>query len=122
MSEPKKCHAVVVMARCNRENASFGIRFEEDAQKNWVGTWAFPVKISSGQREEYEKNSIKGSVSFTEDYPGCPYCKARNIVLCGTCKKVSCYNNSDIRTVCPHCKKSNIVSGHISQLDSGTDR
>jgi hypothetical protein len=110
------------MARCCREKASFGIRYEEINRDVWAGTWAFPIKESSTFKENYEKNSINGSVVLNPEYPGCPYCKSKGIFLCGECNRVACYDTESKFVICPHCNIKLKLSDRIHHLDAGGDR
>lgn len=112
---------VIVMSRCSRSKESFGIRFEKDDQSNWVVDWAFPVKEALGRKEGYDKNEIKGRITLDTQYPGCPYCHNESFVLCSTCAKVSCYDNTSNWVVCPWCNVGNSVGGSIQALRGGDD-
>lgn len=121
-SDTKKPNVVIVMARCCRENAAFGIRYEEMERNVWAGSWAFPVKESYARKENYEKNAINGTIVFLPEYPGCPYCKAKGIFLCGRCHKVACYDGERKTVTCPHCKSQLKLGDRIRHLSAGGDR
>lgn len=114
-------NVVIVMSRCSRSKDSFGIRFEQNFQGNWVTDWAFPAKETLGRKEGYDKNEIKGSITLDTQYPGCPHCHDTSIVLCTTCNKVSCYDGSSNRVTCPWCNTGNSVGGYIQGLRGGGD-
>lgn len=122
MKSETKPQVVIVMARCCREKASFGIRYEETEPGTWAGTWAFPVKETYARKENYEKNSINGSIVFNPEYPGCPYCKSKGIFLCGECNRVACYEGESKTVVCPHCNAKLKLGDRIRHLDAGRDR
>lgn len=118
----QKPHVVIVMAKCSREKASYGIRYEEKERGFWAGTWAFPIKDSRAKKENYDKNSIDGSITFDPEYPGCPYCKSKGIFLCGDCNHVACYDGESKTVVCPHCNVKLKLGDRIRHLNAGRDR
>ena len=87
MSEFKE--AVVLIAKCGESHKSYGIRMEKTGTDRWLTTWAFPIKDSSAKREGYDKIQVKGDISFSDDYPGCPYCGGHGLTLC-PCGHLSC--------------------------------
>jgi hypothetical protein len=121
MKSERKCHAVVVLAKCRHEKKNFGIRFQEMNPGIWTRTWAFAINDSFASKENFGKNSIKGTIECLDEYPGCPYCEARGIFLCYGCNRVSCWNGETTIT-CPHCNTTRTVRGLITGLDSGRDR
>jgi len=115
-------HVVIVLAKCCYEKGAFGIRFEEMERGIWAGTWAFAVKESYARKEKYDKNTIHGTIAFIPEYPGCPYCKAKGIFLCGMCNKVSCYDGESDTVICPHCNAKLRLQDKIKHLNAGGDR
>lgn len=85
----EKLEAVIILAKCGERHKTYGIRTEKNCHDSWVCTWAFPIKESSAKREGYGRSSVKGSISFTDDFPGCPYCGGRNWTMC-SCGHLSC--------------------------------
>ncbi len=81
--------ASVILVKCNRHNRTFGIRVEK-RENDWVSTWAFPIDEEKAKREGFDRNTIKGSLQATPEYPGCPYCRGFDLVQCGACGKMSC--------------------------------
>jgi hypothetical protein len=81
--------AVVLIAKCGESHKSYGIRMEKTGADRWLTTWAFPIKDSSAKREGYDKIQVKGDISFSDDYPGCPYCGGHGLTLC-LCGHLSC--------------------------------
>lgn len=122
MKSETKPRVVIVMARCRHEKAAFGIRYEEVEPGVWAGTWAFPVKESYARKENYEKNSITGSLVFGPEYPGCPYCKSKGIFLCAECNHVACYDGESKTVVCPSCNLELKLGDRIQRLNAGGDR
>lgn len=96
--------ANVILAKCRTERQMYGMRVEETGG-DWIRTWAFPIKEELAVQEGFDKVKIDGSFLATEDYPGCPYCGARNFFVCGSCGKLNCYNGEKI-TTCKWCGNS----------------
>lgn len=117
-----KPDVVIVMARCSHEKIGFGIRFEKKEQNAWFADWTFAIKESNARKERYDKNIISGSIILDPHYPGCPYCKSMNIVSCGRCNKVSCYDGKQKTVVCPWCNNESKIEGLITHLDANKDR
>lgn len=115
-------NVVIVIAKCCNTHKTFGIRMEESEGGIWKGTWAFPIKESIAHKEKYDKNFINGMIQFDPAYPGCPYCEARNIFLCGICNKVACFNGKTEVVTCPTCNNRGRIGGQIDHLSAGGDR
>lgn len=81
--------AVVLIAKCGESRRTYGMRLEKTGHDRWLATWAFPIRESSAKREGYDKVQIKGDNSFSDDYPGCPYCGGYGLTLCA-CGHLSC--------------------------------
>ena len=81
--------AVIVIAKCKTQNKTYGMRFEKSRVNKWRVNWAFPMKEAAAKREGYDKTTVSGDIEFTNEYPGCPYCKETNLTLCG-CGHLSC--------------------------------
>jgi transcription elongation factor Elf1 len=80
--------ASVILAKCEGDRA-YGIRVEKQ-ERDWVRTWAFPIDEGKAKREGFDETKIKGSLKSMPEYPGCPHCKATELVQCG-CGKMFCY-------------------------------
>jgi hypothetical protein len=117
----KTPNVVIVMAKCSQhQHQSFGIRFEEMSPRQWVADWAFAIKETAAKREGYDRTQITGTFKLTNTYPNCPYCESSNIIRCGKCGKVSCWQEGDF--TCGWCGNRGKVSGHIQSLSAGEDR
>lgn len=95
--------ATVVMARCGKTGAPYGIRMEKQGNR-WVCTWAFSLREESAKKEGFDNKSVNGTIDIGDDYPGCPHCGATGFVQCGACSKISCYKTGQESAVCPFCK------------------
>ncbi|GAB2618144.1 hypothetical protein Aab01nite_31790 [Paractinoplanes abujensis] len=118
MSRP---NVVAMISRCSTARQPFGIRLEETGRRNWMVTWAFPVKESTAGKEGYDRSSIDGSFSTTDDYPGCTSCGATSLVLCNNCSKLGCWRGDQRVYTCPWCGSSGVVEGEITSLQAGRD-
>lgn len=116
-------HVVIVLARCSRREASFGMRFEETLPDRWVVDWAFPVRETAARREGYDRAAIQGVFTLGATYPGCPHCEWRNFVRCA-CGHVGCYDGENLVYTCPWCLRTGQVhsgGGGITRLEAGED-
>jgi hypothetical protein len=114
-------NVVVVLARCGQSREPFGIRFEEKGRGQWIADWAFDLEEGVAKREGYDRDAIKGTFGFAEDYPGCPTCRAGSCFKCG-CGKVSCWDGVQRTVTCPWCGKTGTLSGSFDSLSAGGDR
>ncbi|MCL2057237.1 MAG: hypothetical protein FWH02_08490 [Oscillospiraceae bacterium] len=106
--------ATVVMARCQSSKKPFGITMEKHGGV-WKCVWAFATREASAKKEGFDKETVTGAISLTEQYPGCPHCGNDTFCSCGSCKKVFCDGSEDGATVvCPHC-------GNSGQTEESTD-
>ncbi len=109
----------VVMARCNTNRKSFGIRLEERRHGHWTANWAFAIKEQSAKREGYDRNEMKGSFEIADEYPGCPYCEGNGMYKCGSCGKVACWDSVTITVTCPTCGVKADIGGDLDSLTGG---
>jgi hypothetical protein len=107
-------NAVVVNARCKRNRQAFGIRMEEKSPRYWVADWAFAVKDAVAKKEGYSQN-ISGRFDFADEYPGCPHCGGKTLMVC-SCGKVSCWDGISTRVTCPWCLREVEISGVADQI------
>ncbi|MCR4561581.1 MAG: hypothetical protein K5694_00020 [Bacilli bacterium] len=97
-----KVRAKVVPARCRRSKLPYGMRVEEK-NGDWVITWGFKLEESDLKSEGYIGESLNGSFHNDEDFEGCPYCGNNSFVVCGKCKKVTCFGATDTEFICAWC-------------------
>lgn len=86
-------NAQIILARCKNTKRLFGARIEEQSDKSWIMNWAFPIKDEVAKDEGFDKSKLTADIYIANEYPGCPDCKAKNVVSCGTCGKLTCFNN-----------------------------
>ena len=101
-------NANVILAKCSADKELYGMRVEE-RDGDWVRTWAFKIKEEMARHEGFDKVSINGTYSRTSAYPGCPYCGGNGFIVCGVCKKISCYHDEEIG-VCRWCGNASAVT------------
>jgi hypothetical protein len=111
----------VVLARCSRSGADFGIRFEEKRHGRWEADWAFAIKSRSPKRERYGRRVISGAFDFDAEYPGCPHCGEPSIFQC-VCGRVACWDGKQNTVTCPWCGKTLLLRDSIGSLDARADR
>lgn len=132
---------VILMARCNQNRQSFGIRLERKQEENqeerkqrerqgesqerrqseqWVADWAFAVKEKYAQKEGYDQITIAGIFTLDQAYPGCPYCQARGIFKC-SCGKINCWEGQTNTFTCSSCGLTGELRGHIETISVGVD-
>ena len=114
--------AEIVVCRCGRNRAMFGIRAEEKQGNRWDVNWAFPLSENRAKAENYVATKINGSFNFTEKYPGCPHCGNTGIFKCNGCGAVTCWDCESNHVVCSGCGSTLTLSGTISELTTGGDR
>lgn len=110
----------IVLSRCQKHGAEFGIRFEKIAD-NWTADWAFLLKAGTSKREGYGETRLTGSFGFSDKYPGCPGCSNSSAFLC-SCGKVSCWDAVLRTVICPWCNNTVKLEGAINDLLAGHDR
>jgi transcription elongation factor Elf1 len=111
----------IVVARCSRNSGGFGIRFERSGETRWYATWAFALKETAAKREGYDRSEISGVIQLYPSYPGCPHCANSQIVRCGHCGKVSCWDGETRLVTCPWCGNRAEIAGAITSLTSRND-
>ena len=105
--------AAVILARCTDQGRIYGIRIQKMSDGDWWRTWAFPVDAYRASKEGFGVTRAVGSLNCTEEYPGCPYCGKFGFVMCGNCKKLTCYNGEEWFT----CRWCGIQSNDIEHAD-----
>ncbi len=112
----------IVVARCERTRAAFGIRMEERGPSIWVATWAFPLGEASAKREGYTDTEIKGSISFAETFPGCPYCCTQSFFVCGCNEdRVTCWDREKQDVICAWCTRCDRIDGLANRMRGRSD-
>lgn len=87
--------------------------------KNLDDNWAFKLSEATAQHEGYDSIEICGRVTLDPDYPGCPYCETKSLLVC-SCGKLNCYDGKRRTTTCRWCGVSgNVDGGPIKIQTSG---
>ncbi len=114
--------ARIALCMCTESRKVYGVRMEK-AQEGWDCTWAFPISKDSAQREGYDSTVLKGNLSHTKEYNGCPYCGVKVFTVCGHCKKLNCQINTGETFTCGWCGfTGKIVDYEGDGVASGGDR
>lgn len=115
--------ARIAMCKCKEaKGRTYGVRFQRDGF-GWKYTWAFKMNESSAKREGYNDTQIMGNIEPEEEYPGCPYCKTKYFVVCGSCQHLNC--NISLGTVftCEWCGHTGVLGDFSGDgIASGGDR
>jgi hypothetical protein len=116
-------NVAIVMGRCSKTKAGYGVRYEQFTPKRWTATWAFAVKEDSAKREGYDQAKISGTFLFDPAYPGCPHCGTKGSVICGACQKITCWDGEPRKITCPWCGNAGeLTKAEVSSLSAGGDR
>jgi hypothetical protein len=110
----------IVCLRCSRSGQLWGARFEEVSPNVWSATWAFPLRDAVAAREGYDRSTITGQFTLSDEYPGCVSCENRSFVLCG-CGRLGCAPDGAKWYQCPWCRGAGEVAGQIERIDSVGD-
>jgi hypothetical protein len=100
--------AFAVMAICPETHKSYGISVDYEATKRYKFVWAFQIDAAKAHREGYDVQSVHGSIDIDTEFPGCPYCHAKQFVFC-SCGAVICWHGQRVVT-CPKCGASGEVT------------
>lgn len=94
--------ATVILARCPDNRQVYGMRTEKMPDGDWRRNWAFAIDERRAKSEGYDRLKVRGSLRYTAEYPGCPYCGAKNLVQCGNCGKLTCWKGEE-ELACAWC-------------------
>lgn len=103
--------AFVTMGVCSKCKKPFGITVDKaDERRNeYVFVWAFKINAEQAHREGYDSKTVHGSISFYDEYPGCPYCEEKRFYTCGQCGSIVCWHG-ERKVTCPKCGNSGSVT------------
>ena len=119
MSKPLTKKAFATTASCPKYRGLYGITVDELSRGKYTFVWTFPLDEKKAKREGFDKTSVSGSIELQTDYPGCPYCGNTDVVFCGRCDAISCYDGSG-KFTCPKCGNSGKVEvGYKFDLKGG---
>lgn len=104
--------AFVIMSICPEAKKHYGITVDHMGSNKYKFVWAFKIDKDKAQREGYDSKRVHGSIELDDNYPGCPYCKAKQYVFCN-CGTVTCIGETlYLRKKC----NGHESSGPISEL------
>ena len=114
--------AAVILAKCPRYKITYGMRTQKMSDGDWWRTWSFSIDENRAKKEGYDETKFRGSLWYTKEYPGCPYCESKGFAQCNTCHKLMCWNGETHMT-CLWCgnELSNIVTATEKFSVSGGD-
>ncbi|MDY3142831.1 MAG: hypothetical protein SOW30_09150, partial [Parabacteroides sp.] len=69
--------AFAIMATCETTKEPFGITVDP-RNGYYTFAWAFKIKKEQAKREGYDKTHVRGSVTYDENFNGCPHCGAKS--------------------------------------------
>ncbi len=112
--------AMVLLAKCTLTHKTYGMR-TENANGQWLRTWAFPIAEESAKHENYDQSTISGNIVDSPDYPGCPYCGSKDVTVCSRCHHLSCLQAERNTAACEWCGTSGIVAAYSGQAISASN-
>lgn len=105
--------AFAIVAMCDQHKKTYGITVDKISRGRYKLVWAFPISAEKAHREGFDSKKVSGSIELDEEYPGCPYCGAKQFIVCNNCGTVSCYHGT--RTItCPGCH----MIGEVASVES----
>ena len=114
--------ARIALCKCKEYKKTYGVRMEKSGE-GWNSTWAFPISTEQAIREGYDTTILKGNLSYTSDYNGCPYCKVKVFTVCGKCKKLNCQIHTGDTFTCEWCGMTGRIVDYDGEgVESGGDR
>lgn len=111
----------VILSRCSHTKKLFGIVVKKCGDSDWCLSNVFHPLGDSSDYDDVTEDYIKGNFYTTSHYPGCPSCGSVQIVKCGNCQHVACYNGKENSIQCPWCKKTLQIDGTIEELKMTSD-
>jgi len=93
--------AIVITPMCQQTEKLYGIRLERRGD-TWYKTWAFPMKPSTAEKEDFQAEMDLSNMDTDPTFPGCPYCHSAALIQCGDCGKIYCYEG-ETESTCPWC-------------------
>lgn len=110
-----------IPARCSVTKESFDILLGHEKGKLTMlcGERSYSVDVANssggGAKAEYKKINLTNGLYVGRTYH-CPVCGNKDIVRCGKCKRITCYDGKGTFT-CAYCGNSGKVSGTIDSIE-----
>lgn len=95
--------AQVLLCRCGQNKNLFGITIEQRNDDDWNMMYSYPIDEQRAKSEGFENTSITADIYTVFQYQGCPYCRKRGFVKCGSCGKITCHTTGDSENTCGWC-------------------
>ena len=97
--------ATITMAKCSVSKKFFNIRWEKEPPAGWKATWAFKVPDREMSRSGGSETSTQmNGELILEEYPGYPYCREHELIVCLKCNRLYCGDWHGKKTFeCPWC-------------------
>ena len=71
---------------------------------------------------ELSQTKIVGTIYPDGEYSGCPYCKAKSFIVCGSCGKLNCNNTEEKVFTCGWCgAKGELIDYEGDGINSSGD-
>ena len=109
---PVSNEAFVVIGTCEETRKSLGITVDPNG-RSLRFVWAFRIDKEKARREGFGTRKACGGISYDDNFPGCPYCGAKQFYICDNCNSVNCYHGQKHIT-CPSCG----MQGKIQTVES----
>lgn len=118
-----KNEVVILPVKCVKTHRTFYARYDFAYDGVWVLTYGLKDMPSDTSSSSGSSGISKIDLSNSRIGPQykCPYCGNMEFVLCGKCKKLTCYSGSG-RFACDHCGNTGEVSGIIESLEGDKRR
>lgn len=115
---PISKEAFAILAICEETKKPFGITIDpKGSDLRFI--WAFKIDRSKAQREGFDSQSVKGTISLDSHFNGCPHCGTRRFYICDYCKTIVCWHGEE-QVTCPHChQKGTIYNAKSVNLKGG---
>ena len=108
---PVSDKAFAVMAVCPEAKKYYGITVDYLRKNAYKFVWAFKIDKDKAKREGYASQRVHGSVELDAEYPGCPYCRTKDFVVCN-CGKLNCHNGNGTHFTCNWCGLSGTLGSY----------
>lgn len=94
--------AFAILACCSETKEPFGITVDQVSSGLYQFVWAFKIDKKKAHREGYDQKNVNGGVIFDKEFPGCPHCGEKRMIVCGKCNTFFCHHGEK-NVTCPEC-------------------
>ncbi|MDD4390966.1 MAG: hypothetical protein PHW03_09285 [Eubacteriales bacterium] len=110
----------ILMGKCSQNGKTYGVCLKRQEKNFWLVEVAFKISDKSANREDGAMNKLEERFYLGNEYY-CPYCEAKQMVVCNVCGKPSCAREGQRDFACPHCKNKGIIKGEVKSVRSKED-